>query len=245
MKEYLAEMHVHTVLSPCGDLLMTPLNILKVAEQSGIEILAITDHNSAQNMAVMLELAKGYDIHVFPGMEIETREEVHLVTIFDTLEQVLAMQEIVYQHLPSIKNDEEHFGPQLLTDINDEYVEKVSRMLVISTSLSIEQVVFEVERLGGLVYPAHVDRQRNSILTQLGFIPPDLKFLGLEVTPRYFKRKESNPFLQDYALIPAADVHYLKDLQGTVFLKIKEPSVAELKKAFLKENGRDFYWREK
>ncbi|MCK4258040.1 MAG: PHP domain-containing protein [Halanaerobiales bacterium] len=244
MKEYLAEMHVHTVLSPCGDLLMTPLNILENAKKRGIEILAITDHNSAENMSIMLQLAEDYNIHIFPGMEVETREEVHLVTIFDTLDQVLAMQEIVYNHLPPIENDEDYFGPQLLTDINDDYIDRVNRLLVISTSLSIEETVAEVEKLGGLVYPAHVDRQRNSILTQLGFIPPDLEFTALEVTPRYFKNNESHPFLEGYSLIPAADAHFLKDLLGSVIFRMEEPTVAELKKALLKENGRNFYWRE-
>lgn len=240
MKEYLAEMHIHTVLSPCGDLLMTPANILEYAQKRGIELIAITDHNSAENMSVILQLAPTYGIHVLPGMEVETREEVHLVTLFDTLEQVLALQEIVYRHLPPLENDENYFGPQLLCNLADEYVDRVTRLLAVSVSLSIEEIVAEVEQLGGLVYPAHVDRQRNSILTQLGFIPPDLCFIALEVSTRYREDGQQNPLIAGYPVIPASDVHFLQDLKGTVRFTIERPEIAEIKKALTSEEGRKF-----
>ncbi|AZR73308.1 histidinol phosphatase [Anoxybacter fermentans] len=243
LREYLAELHVHTVLSPCSDLLMTPANILKIAQRRGIEILAVTDHNSAENIEVLFELAKGSGVYILPGMEVETKEEVHLVVLFDTLEQVLALQELVYRHLPLLENDENHFGPQLLTDLKDNFVDRVSRLLAVSISLSLDEVVAHVERLGGLVYPAHVDRQRNSILTQLGFIPSEPAFLALEVSNRYFERGEFNPLFKNYPLIPAADVHFIDSLQGSVIFKIESPKVAEIKKALLREDGRNYYWR--
>lgn len=188
MREYLAELHIHTVLSPCGDLLMTPANILQYAAKRKIELLGITDHNSAENVAVIVSMAPQYGIHVLPGMEIETKEEVHLIALFDTLEQVLAMQELVYRHLPPLENDENFFGPQLICDLADEYVDRVTRLLAVAVSLSLEEVVAAVKGLGGLAYPAHVDRQRNSILTQLGFIPPDLQFPALEVSSRFVEQ---------------------------------------------------------
>lgn len=243
MKEYLAELHIHTVLSPCGDLLMTPANILTYAHRRGIELIAVTDHNSAENIAVILQQAPDYGVHVFPGMEIETREEVHLVALFDTLEQVLAMQEIVYRHLPALENDEAFFGPQLICDLADEYIDRVTRLLAVSVNSSVEEIVAEVEKFGGLAYPAHVDRQRNSILTQLGFIPPDLHFPALEVSTRYAANGEENPLIQDYTLIPAGDVHYLDDLQGTSVWELERPEIAELKKAILHQDGRSLHGR--
>lgn len=243
MKEYLTELHIHTVLSPCGDLMMTPANILTTACLKGIDLLAITDHNSAENLQVMLELAKDYGIHVLPGMEVESKEEVHLIALFDHLDQVLALQETIYQHLPLLENDEEFFGPQLLTNLSDDYVDRVYRLLAISTDMAVEEVVQEVERLGGLVYPAHVDRQQNSILTQLGFIPPDLNLLALEVTPRYLENAILNPLLQGFPLLPARDVHYLHDLVGSVVFELEEPTIVEIKRALLGEDGRSYRWR--
>lgn len=243
MKEYLAELHIHTVLSPCGDLLMTPANILTYAQRRGIQLIAITDHNSAENVAVTLKQAPNYGVHVFPGMEIETREEVHLVALFDQLEQVLALQELVYQHLPDLENDETYFGPQLICDLADEYVGRVTRLLAVSMDLSLEDTVTAVEGLGGLVYPAHVDRQRNSILTQLGFIPPDLHFPVVEVSTRYPTSGEENSQLTGYTLIPANDVHYLHDLHGTSVWQLEAFEIAELKKAIYRLDGRSLQWR--
>lgn len=243
MREYLAELHVHSVLSPCGDILMTPANILGYAKRLGIDLIALTDHNSAENVAVALELGPTYGVHVLPGMEVETREEVHVVALFDTLEQVLALQEIVYGSLPPLENDEEFFGPQLLVNSMDEFIDRVTRLLAVSVPLSIEEVVAEVERLGGLVYPAHVDRERNSILSQLGFIPTDLHFTALEVSNRYLQRGETNPLIAGYPLIPAGDVHFLHELHGSVYLTIDKPVIAELKLALRGVGGRTFRWR--
>lgn len=252
MREYLAELHVHSVLSPCGDILMTPGNILGYAKRQGIEIIAITDHNSAENIAVALQQARAYDVHIFPGMEIETKEEVHIIALFDTLEQVLLLQELIYHALPALENDEEFFGPQLLVNACDEFAERVSRLLAVSVGLSIEEVVRGIEKLGGLAYPAHVDRERNSILSQLGFIPPDIDFPALEVTNRYMQKVHSggtNPLSagdqllpNGYPLLPAADVHFLPDLVGSVYLTLKKPEISELKKALGAADGRMFRW---
>lgn len=222
---------------------MTPANILAHAHRRGIELIAVTDHNSAENMAVILRQAPGYGVHVLPGMEVETREEVHLIALFDTLEQVQGLQEIVYRHLPNLENDEAFFGPQLICDLNDEYVDRVTRLLAVSVSLSIEDTVAEVERLGGLIYPAHVDRQRNSILTQLGFIPPDLHFPALEVSTRY--AGEADLQLRGYPLIAAGDVHYLDDLQGSSIWRLERPEIAELRKAIQHQDGRSLQRRKR
>lgn len=204
-------------------------------------MLAITDHNSGQNIQVLSKLAEKRGIHVFPGMEVETREEVHLIALFDQLNQMMSLQELVYDHLPPLQNDEERFGPQLLTDESDNFIDRVTRLLAVSTDLCVERVVETVEDLGGLVYPAHVDRQRNSILTQLGFLPPDIDFTAIEVSNRYLQNNEENPLLEGYPLLSAADVHHLEDLRGSMIFKIKEPTIDELKKAIRKEEGRSYY----
>lgn len=213
MKNYKLDLHIHTVLSPCADLLMTPANILNKAEEQGIDIIAITDHNSAENVEVTLQLADNYPVHVIPGMEVETREEVHLLCYFENLQQILAWQEIVYNNLPDLKNDEEYFGNQLKTDLEDQYVTKIERLLATATELRISEVVKKVRDLGGYVIPSHVDRS-YSIIKNLGFVPPDLEIELLEISKNgdISDLQKNFPYLKSYNFIRNSDSHYLKEM---------------------------------
>ena len=156
---------------------MTPQNIIDKALEIGLDIIAITDHNSAKNVATTVELATATDLTVIPGMEVETKEEVHLVCLFPTVDKVLQWQEIVSDALPDVKNNEEAFGPQLITNKNDEYIKKEQKLLLQATTLSVTDVVAEVNNLKGLVIPAHVDKTNYSLIYNLGFINPELNIL--------------------------------------------------------------------
>ncbi|AGB41911.1 putative metal-dependent phosphoesterase, PHP family [Halobacteroides halobius DSM 5150] len=227
-----ADLHMHTVLSPCGDLLMTPQNIIKQALGVGLDIIAITDHNSAENVEVAIKLAKDTPLTVIPGMEVTTSEEVHLVCLFANLKQVLQLQEIVYKALPNIKNKEEVFGPQIIVNSNDQYVKKLDRLLLTATDLTVKQVIKEVRKLGGLVIPAHIDKKNYSLISNLGFIPPDLNLSIVEIYSKVDLEeiKLKFPQLENYFLITSSDAHYLEDIAKSIKLRLNSKKLSKLKK---------------
>ena len=178
LRFFTADLHVHTVLSACAEMEMFPELILERAQELGLGLIAVTDHNSAENAAAMLRAAQGTGITVLPGMEVQTREEVHLICLFDTLAQVVRLQEEVYAHLPRLKNKEEVFGTQVVLDAEGEPIGMNDRLLATSTSFSVEQVVQQVRALNGLCIPSHVDRPAYSLIANLGFIRRTWKLWG-------------------------------------------------------------------
>jgi PHP family Zn ribbon phosphoesterase len=236
----LADLHIHTVLSACAEAEMLPEFILERAQQLGLRLLAATDHNSAENVAAMVATAEGTGITVFPGMEVQTREEVHLLCLFDTLEQVTLWQEEVYAHLPPLRNKDDVFGVQVVLDADGDAVGYNERLLLTSTSFSVEEVVQRVRDLNGLCIPAHVDRPAYSVIANLGFIPPDLEIAGVEIS-RLIGPREARarfPELERYSLIANSDAHRLQDMVSRSTLKMAETTVVELSLALAGEEGR-------
>ena len=240
MRFFTADLHVHTVLSACAEMEMLPEFILERAQELGLNLIAVTDHNSAENAAAMMTAAKGAGITVLPGMEVQTREEVHLLCLFDTLEQVVDWQQVVYAHLPSLKNKEQVFGTQVVLDVDGEPVGTNDRLLATSVSLSVDQVVQRVRGLNGLCIPSHVDRPAYSLIANLGFIPPDLEIVGVEIS-HLVGPKEARahfPQLEHYSLVADGDAHRLKEMARRTTLKMAEPTVAELALALAGTRGR-------
>jgi len=240
MRFFLADLHIHTVLSACAEMEMLPEFILERAQQLGLGLMAVTDHNSAENAAAMLTAAEGTGITILPGMEVQTREEVHLLCLFDTLEQVTLWQEEVYAHLPPLKNKEDVFGVQVMLDADGEPVGYNERLLLTSTSFSVEEVVQRVRDLNGLCIPAHVDRPAYSIIANLGFIPPDLGIVGVEISQLTGPKEARTHFpqLERYSLTASSDAHRLRDMVSRMTLKMAEATVAELALALAGEGGR-------
>jgi len=237
---FLADLHVHTVLSACAEIEMLPELILERAQELGLHMIAIADHNSAENVAAVLAAAQGTGIAVLPGMEVQTREEVHLLCLFDTLEQVTFWQEEVYAHLPPLKNREDVFGVQVVLDATGEVAGYNDRLLLTSTFFSVEEALQRVRELEGLCIPAHVDRPSFSIIANLGFIPPDLGFTGVEishlVSPQ--EARARFPELERYTLVAGSDAHRLREMGRRTTFKIAEPTVAELSLALAGREGR-------
>lgn len=213
-KNLRCDLHIHSCLSPCADLLMTPGNIIKQAVKAGLDYIAITDHNSAGNIPVARKLAERSGIKLIPAMEVETREEVHLLCYFPSLEPLQEMESIVAQNLPDLQNDEEYFGYQLLTNINDQYIAKEERLLAAASMLTFTEIVETATKLGGVVIPSHVDRKSNSVLTHLGFIPPNAEIKVIEVSPNTdpVEFLRIHPELNQYMYIQGSDSHYLDDI---------------------------------
>ncbi|HOE56222.1 MAG TPA: PHP domain-containing protein [Bacillota bacterium] len=229
--KFAVDFHIHTALSPCGDEDMTPCNIVNMAILKGLDIIAVTDHNSCSNLPAVMEAAKENGLMVIPGMEVQTKEEVHILCLFKRMEGAMKFAEIVYNSLPNIKNNEEIFGRQLIFNSLDEIVAKEDKLLLSSTVLSVNDVFILVRGLGGICIPAHVDRQGFSIITNLGFIPPDLKVKTIEIskksTPETVLRKY--PFLNKFKYIVSSDAHYLQDIsEREFFIELDFLSVSEL-----------------
>ncbi len=237
---YTADLHLHTVLSPCAEIEMIPPLIIGQALRLGLGLLAVTDHNSCENAAALMEAGRRAGIVVLPGMELQTREEVHLICLFDGIEQALTWQASVYARLPKLKNREEVFGSQLIVDADGEFVAFQERLLLTSTTFSVEEAMAEVSRLGGLAMPAHVDRPAYSLLSNLGFIPPALAAPALELSSRLSPAEARTRFppLRDWPLICAGDAHRLSEMQNRTLFKIAEPTIAELRLAFAGQQGR-------
>jgi len=230
MPFFAADLHIHTVLSACAEAEMLPDLIVARAQEEGLDLIAVTDHNSAENAAAVIRAGQGTGIVVWPGMEVQSREEVHLLCLFDTLEQALRWQETVYASLPPLKNRPEVFGEQVVLAADGEPIGYNERLLATSTSLSVEEVVRGVRALGGLCVPAHVDRPMYSIIANLGFIPADLDIPGVEIS-HLLAAKEARtrfPQLARYGLIADSDAHRLSEIHRRTTIKVMHRTVAEL-----------------
>jgi len=219
---------------------MFPDLIVERAQELGLDMIAITDHNAAENAAAVMAAAAGTSITVLPGMEVQTREEVHVLCLFDTLEQVLTWQGVVYGHLPRLKNKEDVFGTQVVVDTEGNPLGKNERLLLASTDLSIEEVVQRVRQLAGLCIPAHVDRPAYSIIANLGFVPPDLGVAGVEISQLVGveEARRRFPQLAGLSLVGNSDAHRLKDMVRRTTFKMERVTVAEVALAMAGEGGR-------
>jgi len=231
---------VHTVVSPCAAVEMIPPLIVHEAIERGINLIAITDHNSSANIAAVQKAALGTELTVLPGMELQTREEVHVLCLFDTLEQIETWQAEVDARLPDIQNNVDYFGEQFVLDESGEFIRREARLLITSANLTLKESVECVNRLGGLVIPAHVNRRAFSLIANLGFVPPDLPLEVLEISRHLSPQAACDTFhqLKNYALIQSGDVHRLKEFMGANVFRLAGPGIAEIKKALLNQAGR-------
>ncbi|MCR4441030.1 MAG: PHP domain-containing protein [Peptococcaceae bacterium] len=240
MKEWAIDLHLHSCLSPCGGEEMTPPAVLERALALGYDALAVTDHNTAENVVAFMEKGREKGIIVIPGMELQTREDVHLVCLFDRLGQVLDLQETVYDKLPPLAN-KCGLGEQVLVDKEGNRTGWLERLLLVGTDLSVEKAVDEVHRLGGICIASHLDRQAFSLWGHLGKIPPDLALDGGELTPRLPRSPLLLKELQERRLtcVVSSDAHYLADMTfPRCFAFMAECTVGEIKKALKGKDGR-------
>jgi len=170
MQSFKADLHTHTVLSPCGSLEMSPGRIIEKAVKEGIDLLGITDHNSTLMCRVIAEVAAEQNISILPGAEINTKEEVHCLTFFQDWKKLETFQQYLDQHLIHIPNDPNRFGYQVVVDRNEQILQEVDSLLIASLDQSLDDVAEVVHSLGGIFIPAHVDRPTNSI-TSIGVYP--------------------------------------------------------------------------
>lgn len=218
------DFHIHSALSPCGDNDMTPNNLINMSIIKGLDAVALTDHNACENVRAAAAVA-GDKIIFIPGMEVETSEEVHIVTLFPTADAAEEMQRILVDSSPYIPNRPEIFGNQYIMNENDEICGEIDRMLVTASGLDIYTVVAAAKDLGGIAYPAHIDRESYSVLSNLGFIPPDLDISAVEITEKSRTALEGE-YSNRYNIITSSDAHYLWDIsERNHYIEVSDASV--------------------
>jgi len=240
LKPFWADLHIHTVLSGCAEVEMIPPLILQRAKQLGLNLIAVTDHNACHNAEAVIQASAGSGIHVLPGMELQSREEVHLLCLFDTVRPCRDWQEEVFRKLPPLINKEAAFGAQFVVDSGGEWVRTEERLLAGAADIGMEEAVAKVHALGGMVIPAHVDRPSFSLLSNLGRVPDSLNVRALEVTPLFVPDigLEKWPQLKTWCLIVNGDAHRLREIRNRTLFKIAAPVVHEINLALSGEQGR-------
>jgi len=241
MNGFKADLHIHTVLSPCGDLEMSPTAIVDRALARGLDMIAISDHNTTRQVKVTQRIGKEKGLFVLGGVEVTSQEEAHCLCFFENDTQLDAMQEFLDAHLPPIPNDEDRFGYQLIVDENDEIVGEEEYLLLNAIDVDIDGIYDEVHRIGGLFVPAHVNKGSTSLTSQLGFVPPDLRADGLEIN-RFTTRDEmvkKFAYLKRFNFITDSDAHFIDNV-GDVYnvIYMEHRSFAEFAKALHGEDGR-------
>jgi len=242
MRVYKADLHLHSVLSPCGSLEMSPGMIVSRAKEMGLDIIAVTDHNTTLHCQLTYELAKEAGIVVFFGAEVTTKEEAHCLTYFPSLDALSLFQDILEKHYPvGLINDPAVFGFQVVVDRDENILQEVDAPLISSLTININELEAIVHRLGGLFIPAHINKTKFSVISQLGFLPPDLKVDGLEISRHTTKANflKKNAYLKNYTFIQNSDAH-LPELVGEIYtpLQLEEPTFDEFRLALRGEDGR-------
>ena len=236
LKVHRMDLHIHTCLSPCGDNSMVPPAIIERARGAGLQAIAICDHNSAANVGAVRAAGTEAGLAVIAGMEVTTAEEIHLLALFDGDFRVSSFAELVAAHLSGV-NDPEAFGDQIVVDRHGDPVALEEALLIGATDLEIGRIVEEIHGLDGLAIASHVDKQAFSLISQLGFIPPDLGLDGVELS-RHAGSREQYPLLGLPAL-RCSDAHFPEEMgtAHTAFM-VEEATVAEITLALAEKRGR-------
>ncbi len=217
-----SDLHIHSCLSPCANDDMTPANICGMAAVKGLQMIAITHHNCAPDLPAAKACCDAYGLLLIPGMEITTKEEVHLLGYFETVEQALELSDFLKTHLPNKKNKPQFFGNQLVMDEDDNVIAEEDALLIGATDLRLSELVNIIRERGGVPVPAHINRGSNGLLINLGMMPEELCFTAVEVsralpcphTPQVGK-----------VVLHSSDAHYLGDiLEPEVTVSIPELS---------------------
>lgn len=218
------DFHIHSALSPCGDADMTPNNIVGMAKIIGLDAVAISDHNTVGNVRAAMEVGRRLCVKVIPGMEVETEEEVHILTLYPSIDAAEYAADAVYKKLPDIPNRPDIFGEQRIIDSDDNIIGYENKLLLSASAMSIDSLFALVKEAGGLFIPAHVDRHSYSILTNLGFMPDNIDIRCIELSKRVEDvgaYLDSRPELKKYKIFRDSDAHYLSDIsEREAFLDI-------------------------
>jgi len=211
--KYYYDLHIHSDLSPCGNKEMTPNNIVNMANIKGLNIISVTDHNSTRNLKAVHEVAESLEIKLIYGIEVTSKEEIHLLCYFKNLQDAEEFGELIYRSLPDIKNNALIFGEQNIYNSQDEIIGQIDKLLLNACSYNIDEVYELSKKYKGIMIPAHINKKSNSILSVLGFMPFNLELEFIEIfTKEYIDQK----FLKKYRTLINSDAHQLTDIQEAI-----------------------------
>ncbi len=230
------DLHIHSALSPCGDEDMSPNNIVNMSVMKGLDVIAITDHNTCKNAEAVMHCGEKAGIMVIPGMEVESMEEVHLVALFPDIDTAMKFDTIVSEHLPKVKNKPEIFGEQMICDEEDNVTGYIENLLITATDMPVDEIVHRVNDLGGVIFPSHIDKDSYSILSNLGFIPDDIEFGAVEIKDVEKTEKiVTSHSLENHIILHNSDAHFLWDIsEREHFLEVRDRNIKSVLKTLQK-----------
>ena len=209
---YKADLHIHTVLSPCGDLDMSPAMIIDQAKIKELDIIGITDHNSTKNAVVCKQIGDKNGIFVMIGTEVTSKEEVHCLCFMPDENTLNKFQVYLDTHINKKKNKPKFFGNQFVVDEKENILDEEKLLLIQSINQTIHEISDKVKSLKGIFIPAHIDAHRNSIDSQLGFISDDIEFDALEMVNKTRDKLTKYRIPKGTFIISSSDAHYLNDI---------------------------------
>ena len=215
MPEFYYDLHMHSCLSPCGDMDMTPNNLVNMAKLLGLDVIALTDHNTSLNCEAAMKVGEQVGLLVIPGMELTTAEDIHAVCLFPTLEKALDFSEYVDQNRIKVRNKPEIYGRQVIMNENDEEIGEIEHLLLPGSFIGMYDAYRKAQEFGGICYPAHIDRDSLSILSVLGEIDPYCGFRTAELADisKLGELREKHPILDHMNIITCSDAHYLENMR--------------------------------
>ena len=219
MNKYFCDLHIHSCLSPCGDDDMTPANIAGMANLNGLNIVALTDHNTSKNCPAFFKAARAHGLIPVAGMELTTSEDIHVVCLFRELEDAMEFDKFVEERRIRFRNDPDIFGHQQIMDETDNVLGEEPDLLINAANISLEEAFEEVLRRGGVAYPAHIDRPSNGVIAILGTFPEEPLFTAYELNDGTHNEeyRERFPAIQSLAHAVSSDAHYLWDIADAKF----------------------------
>lgn len=242
MQVFKADLHIHTILSPCASLDMSPKNIVQKALEQKLDIIGITDHNSTLQCAVVTKEASATGLKVYPGVEITTKEEIHCLAYFRSLDELSGFQAHLDKHLPDIKNNPSLFGYQVVVDENESIIYEEDKLLVSALNIGIDKVEALVHELNGIFIPAHVNKPKDSLTSQLGFIPASIQADAYELTRHMssIEFRSSNPKLNDKPIVRNSDAHTLHQIGENISsYRMASVDFNEFRMALKSQEGRE------
>ncbi len=222
------DLHMHSVLSPCAERDMTPNNMVNMAVLKELDFIAITDHNGIANVAAAQAVAKDLPIEVIGGIEVQTKEDVHVVCLFKNLNDLSAFYDEIYSHIIPLEHNAKRFGEQSVMNDQDEIIGTIKQSLYASIQLSVEKIVELALAYGGAAFPAHVDRQSFSIIANLGFVPPDLPVKAIEISTQTDVDSflAQHKYLKKYRILRNSDAHELYKISEPInYVELTEKTI--------------------
>ena len=214
------DLHIHSALSACADDEMSPSFILTEALEKGLNLISITDHNTISHSVLACSISNKKGIKVIPGVEVTSREEVHLLAFFDDTSALVELGNLIEKLLPNVENKPDFFGYQVIYDQDGEIVDLDKRLRQAAVNMSLDKLVDEIHRLEGIAIPAHIDKNKFSLISQLGFLDKEAAFDAVEVSK--YKWNKNNYKLGDtlsgFPVICGSDSHHPDDI-GLFYMK--------------------------